>query len=121
MPVYACLICDVLLSIWSWLDLKAIGSLLGPLAAAYFGAYTAQRIIERRESRQRLLKEIRNISTAAYLTFGVTNTFFAMKKQHIKPLRDAYHSDKAGVLRRIEERARTADRKFSSTGAIWST
>jgi hypothetical protein len=95
-------ILDRLASLLATLDYKAIGAIVGPLAAAYFGASTAQRIIERRETRQRLLKEIRNTNVAATMAFNITNAFCSLMKDHVRPLHEKYYADRQEVISRSQ-------------------
>lgn len=79
-------------------DWRIAVPIAGSLAAAFFGAYTAQRIIERREIRQKLSKEIRSTSVAITLSLHIANTFIGMKKQHIKRLHEEYHRSKSEMV-----------------------
>lgn len=89
---------DLLANLSRTVDWRMAAPIVGSLAAAFFGAYTAQRIIERRETRQNLSKEIRSTSAATTLSIHIANTFIAMKKQHIKRLHESYHQNKKEVL-----------------------
>jgi hypothetical protein len=70
-------------------------SLIGALAGAAAGAFAAQRIVERGKHRDEVLKEIRNTNAAIALAFTITNTFLAMKNQHIKALKEKYDAQQA--------------------------
>ncbi|MGH8730204.1 MAG: hypothetical protein ACREVF_00660 [Burkholderiales bacterium] len=75
-----------------------ITALLGSLAGAFAGAAAAQRIAERSKHREELLREIRNTNAAIALAFGVCNTLLALKKQHVKSLKESYDAQKAALL-----------------------
>jgi hypothetical protein len=93
------------------IDYKIIGAIIGPLAAAYFGAYSAQRIIERRGARQRLVKELRSINIVNSLAFHIANVYFNIKKKHVKGLYESYHTAK----QRLHEVAKTPSPKPAYT------
>jgi hypothetical protein len=63
-------------------------SVAGSLAGAFAGAYGAQRIAERAKYRDQLLKEIRDTNAATMVAFGICNSLLAMKKQHVKALKE---------------------------------
>jgi bifunctional pyridoxal-dependent enzyme with beta-cystathionase and maltose regulon repressor activities len=67
-----------------------ITSLVGALAGAGAGALAAQHIVERSKLRDELLREMRNTNAAIALAFSVTNTFLALKHQHIKALKENF-------------------------------
>lgn len=67
-----------------------ITSLVGALAGAGAGALAAQRIVERGKHRDELLQEIRNTNAAIALAFSATNTFLALKNQHVKALKENF-------------------------------
>ncbi|HQS18457.1 hypothetical protein [Reyranella sp.] len=97
-----------------WLEMRMFVPIAGSLAAAFFGAYTAQRIIERRETRQKQSKEIRSTSVAITLALHVANTFIAMKKQHIRRLHEDYHRSKKEIVNRLKTRpVATEERVFN--------
>lgn len=73
-------------------------AIAGSLAGAFAGAYGAQRIAERAKHRDELLREIRNTNTATVVAFGLCNSFIQMKKQHVKPLKETFDSQKAAFL-----------------------
>jgi hypothetical protein len=87
-----------------WEDVKAFAnsafltSLLGSLAGAFAGAAAAQHIAERSKLREEMLREMRNINAAVALAFGICNGFLALKKQHVKALKDAYDTGRADLL-----------------------
>lgn len=98
MPNWIVSTLDCLAHLLGYINWSLATPIVGSLAAAFFGAYTAQRIIERRETRQRLSKEIRSTSVATTLAIHIANSCIAMKKQHIKRLHESYHRDKKQVL-----------------------
>lgn len=75
-----------------------VTSLLGALAGAFAGATAAQRIAERSKHREELLREMRNVNAAIALAFGICNTLLALKKQHVKSLKETYDVQKAALL-----------------------
>ena len=75
-----------------------VTSLLGALAGAYAGATAAQRMAERSKLREEMLREIRNTNAAIALAFGACNTFLALKKQHVKGIKESYDAQKASLL-----------------------
>jgi len=79
-------------------------AIAGSLAGAFAGAYAAQRIAEKGKSRDELLKEIRNTNAAIMVAFGICNTLLALKKQHIKKLKENYDAQKADLLAFHEKR-----------------
>jgi hypothetical protein len=73
-------------------------AIAGSLAGAFAGAYGAQRIAERAKIRDELLKEIRNTNAAIMVTFGICNSLLAIKKQHVKSLKETFEAHKADFL-----------------------
>ncbi|CAN5168279.1 hypothetical protein BH10PSE10_BH10PSE10_02920 [soil metagenome] len=63
-------------------------SIIGALAGAFFGAWGAQKIAEKAKRRDDLLKEIRNTNAAIMLAFAICNSVIALKKQHVKSLKE---------------------------------
>ena len=100
----------------TWENVKAFGNsnfltaLVGSLAGAFAGAYVAQRIAERNKTREELLKEIRNTNAAIMLSFSICNSLLALKKQHVKSLKEDFKSSLAEFLEQ--------SRKFQKTGEI---
>lgn len=68
-------------------------SLVGALAGAFAGAIAAQRIAERNKLREELTKEIRNTNAAITLAFDCVNTVLALKRQHVKELKEKYATE----------------------------
>jgi hypothetical protein len=73
-------------------------AIAGSLAGAFAGAYGAQRIAERSKNRDELLKEIRNTNATISLAFGICNSLLAMKKQHVKSLKENFEAQKEALL-----------------------
>lgn len=73
-------------------------SLLGSLTGAFAGAAAAQRIAECSKYREELLREIRNTNAAIALAFGVCNSLLALKKQHVKNLKECYDAQRVAAL-----------------------
>lgn len=71
-----------------------IAAIAPSLAGALAGAWIAKRIAERSKLREELLKEIRNTNAASAMLYGIANTHIAMKRQHIKRLKDAFIEEK---------------------------
>lgn len=70
-------------------------SLIGAFAGAFAGAVGAQHIAERSKHREEMLSEMRNTNAAIALTFGVCNSLLALKKQHVKSLKERYEAQQA--------------------------
>jgi gas vesicle protein len=93
----------------SWADMKTFAnsafttSLLGALAGAFAGATAAQRIAERSKYREELLHEIRNTNAAIALAYGICESFLALKKQHVKNLKEGYDTQKADALEFLQK------------------
>jgi hypothetical protein len=81
-----------------------ITSLIGALAGAYFGATAAQRIAERSKYREELLREMRNTNAAIALAFEVSDALLALKKQHVKSLKEIYDAKKADLIEFMRKR-----------------
>jgi hypothetical protein len=96
---------------WSgaWPDMKDFfnsvffSSIIGAAAGAYAGAYGAQLIVEGTKYREQLLKEIRDTNAASAIAFGVTNSLVAIKKQHVKPLKQNLDAQKAALLEHLRK------------------
>jgi hypothetical protein len=63
--------------------------------AAFAGTWGAQLLAERKADRRALLSEIRGTNAALGLVFTITNTYFAVKKQHIRALVQDYEAQVA--------------------------
>ena len=73
-------------------------AIAGACAGAFAGAYGAQRIVARGKEREELLAEIRNTNAATVVALGVCNTFLAIKKQHVKRLKETFDKQKTDYL-----------------------
>lgn len=62
---------------------------------AFAGAFAAQRIAERVRSKRELLKEIRNANAGISVAFSLFNSFYALKKQHVAPLKSDFDALKS--------------------------
>lgn len=63
------------------------------LAGAFAGATAAQRIAEKGKFREELLKEFQHTSAVISLATAVACQALALKKQHVKALKDSYDDD----------------------------
>lgn len=63
-------------------------------SGAFAGAYAAQLIVEKSTTRKELAKEMRNANACIALAFGICNSLLALKKQHVKRLKDNYTADR---------------------------
>lgn len=68
-------------------------TVVGALAGAWLGAWAAQRIAGNHKLRDELQKELRSTNAGIMLSHTITNVAYALKKQHIKPLKDSYDRD----------------------------
>ena len=57
---------------------------------AYFGAWSAQAIIARKQDRQSVVAELNSINAVLAADFMITNVFIGFKKQHVLGLRTRY-------------------------------
>lgn len=80
---------------WTWQLLNS--NFLTALAGAFAGAYGAQWIIKRIERKRRHLEEIRSTNAAIMVAFGITNTFCALKDQHVKGLKDGFDRQRTAL------------------------
>lgn len=93
-------------AIGKFLNSNFIISLVGALAGAGAGALAAQHIVERSKHRAELLHEMRNTNAAIALAFSVTNTFLALKRQHIKTLKENFDAQRA-ELENFKQKSQT--------------
>lgn len=68
---------------------------VGPLAGAFFGAVTAQGLARRNTDNQRKREEYRAINTGIVAVSSIVNVYASLKRQHVKPMRDAYEATHA--------------------------
>jgi hypothetical protein len=76
-------------------------------AGAFAGAYGAQWIVARGKEREELLAEIRNTNATTVVALGICNTFLAIKKQHVKRLKESFDRQKADYLARAHKYRRS--------------
>ncbi|MDY0884316.1 hypothetical protein ACFPL7_00990 [Dongia soli] len=72
----------------NWLWNLSNSNFFTALVGAFAGAYGAQAIVERAGRKKRLLEEIRNTNAAIVVACSITNTFCALKSQHVKGLKE---------------------------------
>jgi hypothetical protein len=82
---------------------NAFVAITSSCAGAYFGAYGAQRIVARGKERDEILTNMRNTNAATVVSYSICNTFLVMKKQHIKPLKDRFETQKRSLLEHVEK------------------
>ncbi len=70
----------------------------GTIFAAYAGAFGAQKIIQKSNNKEILLKEIRNTNAAIMVAFTICNFFLGLKKQHVKSLKDNFDKQKEALI-----------------------
>ncbi len=71
-------------------------------AGAFAGAVAAQRIVERGKERAEILVEMNNTSAATVTALSLCNTFLAIKKVHVKPLRTLFDRQKSDYSIRVQ-------------------
>jgi hypothetical protein len=76
---------------------------LGPARALALARGLLQRIVARGKERDELLAEIRNTNAATVVALGMCNTFLAIKKQHVKRLKETFDKQKADYLARVHK------------------
>ncbi len=74
--------------VWHILNSNFSAALFGALAGALSARYIAKRV----EHRQRLCDEISGVNNAIALAVSITNTFVAMKRQHIMSMAKMYEA-----------------------------
>lgn len=84
-----------------WENIKgfANSSFTTSLAGAFAGAVAAQRIAEKGKFREELVKEFHSTNAVISLAAAAASLAMALKKQHVKALKDSYDDD----LKRFEE------------------
>lgn len=85
---------------WSFLNSNFVQSLLGACA----GAYGAQFIIERKNTRETILSEIRNTNAAIMLAFDICNSSLNFKRQSIKSLKETFDKQQQELNEYIQRR-----------------
>src|SRR5437667_12249063 len=88
----------------AWLALKQFfasnlfSSALVALAGAFFGAKTAQGTADRNRFRDDMAGEIRDTNAAISLSFAISNSVMAIKRQHLRSLKEAFVRDKNALV-----------------------
>jgi hypothetical protein len=84
-----------------WENIKgfANSSFTTSLAGAFAGAVAAQRIAEKGKFREELVKEFHSTNAVISLAAAAASLAMALKKQHVKALKNSYDDD----LKRFEE------------------
>jgi hypothetical protein len=79
---------------WLWVKQfvasDAFSTLVAGAFGAFFGAWGAQAVISRGQSKQSMVGELNSISAALALCFTISNHFMSLKRQHVRALRDDY-------------------------------
>jgi hypothetical protein len=73
------------------------------LAGAFAGAIAAQRIAEKGKFREELVKEFHHTNAVIVLAMAAASVALALKKQHIKALKDSYDEDQRNFLAHKEK------------------
>lgn len=63
------------------------------VVGVFLGARYAQRIAERSKLRSEMKQEMREINTAIVVAVSISNLAYALKKQHIKKIKDSHDAD----------------------------
>lgn len=84
------LFCQLSTKAWNFANTNFSAALFG----AFAGAYGGQWIVEKSHNRRALVKEMRGVNAAVMVALGICNTCLALKKQHVKPLKDRYENQK---------------------------
>ncbi|WP_025857562.1 hypothetical protein [Pseudomonas sp. CHM02] len=78
---------------WFPFIMTATAALITALVGAWLGAWAAQRIAGKNKLRDELHKELRSTNAGIMLAHTVANVAYALKKQHIKALKESYEND----------------------------
>ncbi|MEE9944936.1 hypothetical protein [Pseudomonas sp. 43(2021)] len=78
---------------WFPFIMTAAAAFITALVGAWLGAWAAQRIASRNKLRDELQKELRSTNAGIMLAHTVVNLAYALKKQHIKRLKESYEND----------------------------
>ena len=81
-----------------FLNSNAFTAIAGSCAGAFAGAWAAQRIASTGKEREDLLAEIRNTSAGTVVALSVCNSFFSIKRQRVKELKETFDKQKADYL-----------------------
>ncbi len=75
---------------WQFMNSNIAVAVIGGFAGAIGGALGAQRIVEHSRKREERLKELRYTNAAIMVAHTICNAALALKKQHVKPMREAF-------------------------------
>ena len=78
--------------LWHDAGWPIIVAIVSTFISAFAGTWGAQMIAEHIATRKELLAEIRSVNAALALSFNITNTFVAIKKQHVQQLFEEYEA-----------------------------
>lgn len=67
---------------------------VGPVSAAFAGAWAAQKIAKRNADQQRRLEELRATNAAISTTLSILNASGALKRQHVLPMKTLYEKQR---------------------------
>ncbi|MDI2594356.1 hypothetical protein POF45_23400 [Pseudomonas sp. 681] len=90
-------ISPLVLPLWESVKSVANSSFTTSLAGAFAGAIAAQRIVEKGKFREELVKEFHHTNAAISLATAAACVALALKKQHIKALKNSYDEDQKSV------------------------
>ena len=78
------------------------------LAGAFFGAKTAQGTAARNKFRDDMTKEIRDTNAAITLSFAISNSAMAIKRQHLRSIKETFDKDKKDLIE-FERKRKTGE------------
>jgi len=82
---------------WQFIVSDPFDTVVAAAFGAFFGAWGAQVIISRNQTKQAVIAELNSVSAALMLCFSICNRFVSLKKQHVRPLRDQYMGAKRAL------------------------
>ena len=77
------------------LVIGAIVAIAGGFAGAWAGARAAQKTADRSKNRDEGIREIRNTNAAIMVVAAICNSMLGLKKQHVKPIKEAFDAHQA--------------------------
>lgn len=80
-------------ALWNGLNGFGNSAFITSLAGAFAGAYGAQRIALKSKIRDEVIKEIKEANSGIMLALTITNLGVALKKQHVRRLKNSYDED----------------------------
>ena len=97
---------------WQWIA-QLVGSHLFEsglvaLAGAFFGAKTAQGTAARNKFRDDMTEEIRDTNAAITLSFAISNSAMAIKRQHLRSIKETFDKDKKDLIE-FERKRKTGE------------